>query len=241
MDLYDKADNLLLYVTFDYDNGGKLLKRDIFAPDGYFIRSVVIERDGAGRPVKEISRNFNDQEIAHSLYAYAGGQVSYSLFDDVRTLFGAGYASGKASSVPISSQDNLSVSKINYQYANDLLDRITVLDKQGVMSHYLEAIYPTSARMGSHRTMVKAPAVQFIAQKGISVNFALEKASLVQICLHDIAGRKIAEMVHERFVQGDHAWTGSFSDLGLGPAAGVYFINVSIGDYDRAYSMRIVR
>jgi hypothetical protein len=205
IDIYDKSDNHLLFVTFDYDSAGKNTGRSVFASDSTFLRSTKFQTSGAG--VKETSFDLEDNLVfSTTINAPTGGKTSFSTVDQ----FGLDQYGGAMSyTVPSPnnydvSQSNGTVCKEQYQFGTDgTLLRINVLDKNGSLIYYALPNRTTGTIARPHGSTAQFSLIT--ANRGrIKIRLGMMNPGRVCGELYTPAGRRAAGLVDGIFDRGNH-------------------------------------
>jgi len=93
LDLYDNFGNLLMFVTFEYNESGVNTKRTVFMADSTFIREVRINYDANSQRANEVSYNFNKDTSFVTAYQRNGSVTSFSIVDQFRMDYIGGMVS----------------------------------------------------------------------------------------------------------------------------------------------------
>lgn len=230
IDIYDKSDNPLLFVTFAYDSSGANIGRSVFASDSTFLRSTTFQTTGT--TVKETSKDFDDNLVfTTTINTVAGGASSFSTVDQ----FGLDQFGGSMS-YSLASANNYSFSQNSgptyqeqYLYAGDgTLNRINILDAGGSLMYY--ALVSVTAGVAARPRAMTGQISLITANRGhIKVRLALVHSGTVSVELFTLAGRRVAVLVNKVFSEGNHAFEVSAlgtNDNQLGN--GAYIIRMTI-------------
>jgi hypothetical protein len=230
IDIYDKSDNHLLFVTFDYDSTGANTGRSVFASDSTFLRSTTFQPSGTA--VKENSIDFNGSLVFSTTRSPStGGNASFSTIDQFgMDQFGGPMSFSLASSnnYTVTQNGQLSCTE-QYQIAADgTLNRITILDKTGSLMYYAIAS-PVTAISVSPSEMPKQP-VLAIGNRGIiKARFNLVRSSHVCLEIYTCAGRKAAGLIDKIVSGGSHELDASVPGPGgKGLGNGAYIVRLTI-------------
>jgi hypothetical protein len=206
IDIYDKSDNHLLFVTFAYNAGDTNIGRSVFASDSTFLRSTKFQTSGTG--VKETSVDFDDNLVfSTTISAATGGKTSFSTVDQ----FGLDQYGGAMSyTIPSPnnydlSQSNGTVCKEQYQFGADgTLLRINVLDKNGTLIYYA---LPNRTTGSIARLPGSAAQLFLITANRGRIKIRLGMMNPGRVCgeLYTPAGRRAAGLVDGIFDRGNHA------------------------------------
>jgi hypothetical protein len=230
IDIYDKSDNPLLFVTFDYDSTGANTGRSVFASDSTFLRSATFQTTGTS--VKESSIDFNGSLVFSTTRSPStGGNGSFSTIDQFgMDQFGGAmsYSLASANNYTVTQNGQLSCSE-QYQLAADgTLSRINILDKTGSLMYYAIAS-PATSVSAPPREMIMQP-VLTIGNRGIiRARFGLIRSSHVCLEIYTLAGRKAAGLIDKIFGSGSHALSVSVPGPGArGLGNGAYVVRLTI-------------
>ena len=90
VDIFDRAGNSLLFVEFEYDAEGKNTGRSVYASDSTFLRRTAFVNDNAGKRIREVSFDFNNDTIGRTEFSTIGNKPGISVFDQFKLdQFGA--------------------------------------------------------------------------------------------------------------------------------------------------------
>ncbi len=237
LDIYDNADNHLMFVMFEYENE-KNVSRTVYMSDSTFVRKVLIIYDLQGNRASEISINFNNDTSFVSDYQYRGDTASFSIKD----YFGIDQMGGR---VRYKTNDDLHFSfsyqdpfkpgssviyTIDYEKNNDNdFTKVSVSDNIHGLSHYGLFSYGGTRTAVSFSTKAPQAVVHVRSAKAIEMLLNLEKAAQVRCGLLSLSGRRIGTLFDNHLAAGRH-----FKSLrvgqGLAPnlAEGVYLFFVAI-------------
>lgn len=228
--LYDSQDNLLLTADFNFDNSGKLTSREVMAPDGYFLRSSSLKRDGAGRITQEQWLNYNGQQIAEGAYSYGDSKVTYSLIDDGRPRAEASYPAGAdRAKCALSNTGGMSVASVDYLRDTDGTPiRVELRDAAGKVLYYARLssnpISGVTGRGAVHRSRIR------LWDRGhgvVSARFTIDKSTDISLQSFNSAGRIVARHATDRYPAGTHTLTAGAAG---GGAPGLYLVVLRVGD-----------
>jgi hypothetical protein len=220
IDVYDKADNNLLFVTFDYNTSGECTGRSVFASDSTFMRSIAIQPGGASAATKEKSIDFAGNPLfTTTINPPSGGKTSFSTTDQFGlSQFGSplSYSETAANTFDVT-QSNNTICKEQYEFdAGGELTRITVLDKSGAAAWYALVTHEITAVRPLSPVAAIRP-VRLTTDRGkIRLRFELSAAGFVRAEIFTPAGRKVLSMVHKKLPAGSHRISSDGSILGNG-------------------------
>ena len=140
---FDRHDNMLFYVTYDYNQQNELVSRSLYDLNGYFLRKITSERDGSGNIMREDYRNFDDQKITYTKYSYDGSTTTMSIFDNYTqnpfspTVASYAPAGGADGAFDFLNADGAKTHRLQYHRDGEgKVTRIDVLDAGGTKTHY---------------------------------------------------------------------------------------------------------
>jgi hypothetical protein len=235
LDLFDAANNPLMYVTFGYDETGRNISRSVFMSDETFIRDVMINYDTQGRRANEVSYNFNGDTSFVLRHTYTetgatfsivdqfkldhvGGNVLYSTVDSPN--FGLIYESG-----------NQAASMAYIKDADGNLDRVEIAAPNGDTYYGLFTNAPAVGVSQSALTKDLSPQAAIVPRGAsqIDVRFNLRSAGEVNCELLTLSGRRAVTLYSGRMKQGRHTRTFRFNSGSLRRIAnGVYLFKISV-------------
>ncbi len=239
LDLYDAANNHLMYAIFHYDGTGRNNGRSVFMADSTFVRRAVIKYDEQGRRQYEISYNFNDDEVYTINYQHGAGVTSFGITDYFDMDFVGGmvtYTSGAADQVKydLFYQDQTTATSMTYEKdGQGNLTKVTVTDPTDPTSSYVGVF--THGEVG-----VSQPEVRSAAAKGsqavvrarggsvIEVSFELPGAGDVRCELMSLSGRRAGVLFSGKLAQGPHTRSFRLDGGAAAVASGVYLLDVSV-------------
>jgi hypothetical protein len=140
LDLYDGADNHLMFVTFEYD-GQKNISRTVYMSDSTFVRKIMVERDEQGKSTREVSLNFNDDTSLTTNFHYSGDATFFSIADQFK-VDQVGDTVSCLAGDPLHfslsyKRTNTPAASIGYEKNNDgALTKVTISDNTGGPSYY---------------------------------------------------------------------------------------------------------
>ena len=230
IDIYDRSDNALLFVTFAYDSTGTNIGRSVFASDSTFLRSTTFAPSGSS--VKETSVDFNAITVlTTTINAVSGGTSSFSTVDQ----FGLDQFGGAMSYTPAATSNyNLSQSggpSYKEQYvlnADGTLAKINILDATGSLLYYAVPSAVTLVTALPHAMTGRVSSIT--ANRGrLKVRLSLVHPGLVCVELFTPAGRRLGMPVNKTFGSGIHAFeVNAFGPSGIQLGNGAYVVRLTI-------------
>jgi len=228
MDVFDAADNHLLFVTFNYDEAGVCIGRDVFASDSTFLRSVAIKSGGTTAATKETSIDYEGNPLfVSTINPPSGGATSFSTVDQ----FGMsqyGTALSYTESTPnmfTVTQSSALLCKEQYEYnSNNELSKISVSDKSGASAWYATITYQSVA-VTHDKLRKNTGSVHLTSHRGrILINLDLLNAGFVRAELITPAGRRARVLLDKQIASGSHSFTSEDALLGNG----TYIVKVTL-------------
>ena len=232
IDLYDNADNHLLFVTFDYDAGGKNTGRSVFASDSTFLRHTSFQTNTAGDIDKETSLDFDSNTAYYTTLSASAGKTTFSVFDQfgLDQLGGSvSYSAANQTSFDLSQNSTL-LNRITYDTASDgSLNRINVLDKTGSLLYYAVVTNATGVIQGAVAHVPVRPGITLTNSGQCLVVFEVLKRSMVSLEMFTVSGRNVGRLFRRQFAAGTYSFRAQ-PDAGNAtrPAAGIYLLRLSI-------------
>jgi len=218
LDIYDKSDNQLLFVTFDYNSSGKNISRSVFASDSTFLRTTTFVPTGAGS--SENSVDFLDNPVfTTSVSLPVANKTQFSTVDRFGlTQFGTALShQGTSPNTFAVSQNGTSVCTEQYEFgADSQLNRITVLDKTGSLAWYALVTHQASGviYLPELKTL---RSVRITADRGvIRIQMDLAKPGEVRAELYTISGRKAFVLADKKYGAGRQVIAATPANLGEG-------------------------
>lgn len=231
LDMYDRADNHLLFVTFDYDGTGKCTGRSVFTSDSTFLRSTTFQVDGAGVVVKENSVDFKNDPLITTALSAQSGKTGFSVTDQ----FGFNQLGGPMS-WSLSGQNTFEITqgmaviyRVQYQYdAAGALARINVADQTGSQAFYAVV----NANLASmDRSPARAERLLFRGGHDgrVQASFTLAKSGRIVVEMYTPSGRRVAIVADRMYEAGTHAFTvNPFRADGMCFGDGAYILRMSV-------------
>lgn len=208
--LHDTDDNALLRATLQY-SGGVVTQRDVYAPDGYFMRTVAVRNGAGSQPAKDSSLNFDGRLVAYGTYSYSGGKVTYQLVDDGRPEMAVTYdaALGQAEYV-LSNTGGLDAARVSYTYGGDGTPiSASILDAAGTVL-YRADFSSTGVDRPLELGLSRATGSLQIAAAGeYLATFTLARSGPVSIRAFDLSGRAVAQLFRQRLPAGSYSVLGT--------------------------------
>ena len=241
MDIFDAADNRLMFVTFEYNGSGECIRRDVFAGDSTFLRSTTVTPQSATEGGKETSVDYEgNTQFVTTIDPPSDGATSFSTVDQFGlSQYGSPLQYQESASNTFTvTQDNTTLCTQQYEYDdNDELTRITVNDKSGNLSWYAQ-ISRKDVSVQRQRTLPVSNRVDITANRGtLRLSFGLSAGGTVGCELISPAGRKVLDLLHRRFTAGNHRFV--VSDVAV--SNGMYIMRMTVDGMPAATRMVVVQ
>ncbi|HEX2959799.1 MAG TPA: hypothetical protein VHO70_23385, partial [Chitinispirillaceae bacterium] len=228
LDIFDAADNRLLFVTFEYNGTGVCTGRSVFAGDSTFMYKTSIQADGSGGTTKENSVDYLENPIYTATIKNSGTSAEFSTVDQFGlSQFGSALSHTQSETNLFSiNQGAQVVCKEKYEYdSTGSLSKIIILGKDNETLWYA---IPGNQNVGITKTgMVKAyNSLGVNASRGV-IKFRCVMAAerLVTAELITPSGRRVAYLVNKKLPPGSYSFTTQHAGL---TASGTYIVKVSM-------------
>lgn len=244
IDLFDKSDNHLLFVTFDYDSSGKNTGRSIFASDSTFLRHTSFQTNAAGDIVRETSLDFDSNTAYYTTLSASAGKTTFSVFDQfgLDQLGGAVSYSATGQTAFDLSQNSAVLNRIAYDTAADGgVTRINVLDKTGSLLYYAAVASASAVVQGAAAHVPMRPGITLTNSGQCLVVFEVLKPSTVSLEMFTVSGRNAGRLFCRQFAAGTYSLRAR-PDAGVAirPATGIYLFRLSINGATAAVTRGMV-
>lgn len=242
VDIFDRAGNSLLFVEFEYDAEGKNTGRSVYASDSTFLRRTAFVNDNAGKRIREVSFDFNNDTIGRTDFSTIGNKPGISVFDQFNLdQFGApvSYTASGEHSFDIYHNGSV-VYKMKYVYdTGGDLSRIEVLSPQNELLYYASVSTPSSSVKGYTGGATVVPKITFSANHfHLSADF--NSVTDVKLCIYDLSGRLVSVPFSKRLKPGLFKGQFSIDEPGRRLPGGVYIARLYINDKASASTHRFI-
>jgi hypothetical protein len=229
IEIFDAADNQLLFVTFDYNDKGICIKRNVFASDSTFMYSTTPQPKSATGPTKEVSLDFNNNPLyTTTVNAPSNGTTAFSTVDQFGlSQYGAplGYTEGTPNTFNVT-QSGARLCSQQYEYNPDgQLSRITIFDKNGNKAWYASVSTPGVAVRKLAKPLPLHLLRVNVNQGVVRLQCSMAAEQFISAELLTPHGRKVLSLVHKNIPKGNHNFT---TPTGSFLASGVYIVRVTI-------------
>jgi hypothetical protein len=217
MDLFDAADNRLLFVTFEYDSTGNNIGRTVYASDSTFLRSLRLTKDAGGNVTAENSTDYESNPLFTTRISPQSGRTDFTVSDQFNMdMLGApmSYTKSAAGEYAIS-QGGATLYKQKYAYAADgSLTRIDYTDPSGSLLYYATVSQKTGLIAGNARGLPLrlAPVFRAIPGGNLLVSFTLAAPSDVSVEFFTPSGRLAAKAVGRSLAAGRRTLAVGYND-----------------------------
>lgn len=246
IDIFDRADNHLLFVTFDYDSAGNKTGRTVYASDSTFLRSTTLAFDGTGKIVRETSVNFTGDTVFSTTRSYQGNSSTFSVYDQ----FGLDQL-GSPMSLNESSPGTFSVSQsgssagykeVHVFNGDNMLTRINLCDQSNTVIYYAIVTNATSIASDFYRKIRNSASVVFGKSNRLLLRLFLGRKANVSIAVYDLTGRKVSVPVNKNYKSGRIKAAVPVSTAGGKPlASGAYVIRILVDNMNCFTAVRILQ
>jgi hypothetical protein len=243
IDLFDKDDNLLLFVNVQYDSAGRNIGRTVYTADSTYLRSTAFENDAQGNRTAEKSYNFDGDLVLSTTFTPQSGLTLFQTFDQFGlSQYGSpvGY-SAPANNVYSLFQNSALINKMNYEYATDgSLTKVSVLDNANNVTYY--AIFsPRQSGVANGMLPVQLKPFLTMSAGGVCrLSVDMPKTSRVNIDLYTLSG-KISRSKASKLGPGHQTVAFDVSANGERLAPGLYVFTVCVDGKSVLREMRIIR
>jgi hypothetical protein len=208
LDVYDKTDNKLMFVTFQYDAAGKNTGRDVFFADSTFLRHTSLQFNAQNQVIKESSINFDSILVFYTNISSSGTSSTFSVFDQFNLdQFGGAMSSSTSDQVTYTiSQGGAAINKIKYTLTSGSVQRIDVCDNAGAILYYaLAGSTPIHMDPDRQFVAVQRPSVTALGRGYFKVFCNLLQPANLTLELFNISGRRAAVVMNKQFGPGAHS------------------------------------
>ncbi len=230
--IYDRADNLLYYLTYDYGTDSVLIGQSLYDRTGYFLKSIKVDASN-----KRSFRDDNGDLYHYSLSRKEGARNYFDLYDrfnkplEQRVYQGYSDQGATAGLVEFFNLSGGLTHKMEYVYNGSRIDRINVLGNTGVMSHHVDVHYiggPIRVEEGDASHLGDGLLAMQAGFNGISASFVLKSVGRVRIDAYDIRGRHAGVLIDRVFPAGPSRLFFNTSGLAFLRSAGVYLVRMDL-------------
>ncbi len=140
--IYDRADNLLYFLTYDYGTDSILIGQSLYDRTGYFLKAVTIDSTG-----RQSFRDDNGDLYHYSLSHRDSTRSYFDIFDhfnkplEQRVYQGFYSVGATAGIVEFFNLSGGLTHQMRYIFDGSRIERINVLDNAGVLSNHVDVHY----------------------------------------------------------------------------------------------------
>ena len=138
--LYDAQDNNLMYIEYEYDQGGANTGYTVYFSDGTFTRHVVIGRNASGVRETETGYSFNDDTAYTTKYAVSGNTTTMTVLDQFKVdQFHGPYTYTKTDALKYHFSQKNSTYEYDMEYVydgNGAMTKVNLYDKDHNLIYY---------------------------------------------------------------------------------------------------------
>lgn len=227
MDVYDAADNQLLYVTFEYSGSGTCTGRSVYTSDSTFLYHTTFT--GSGAVIKENSVDYlNNPIYVTTINTTASGSKDFTSVDQFGlSQFGAPLSSAQSEPNTYNVTQNstlLCTQKYEYDSTGEL-SKILMFDKNSENLWYAQIVHQgvgvVKNRVGRAFNTLRVSATR----GAIKVHCGMVVEGLVSAELITPLGRRVMSLVNKKLPAGEHRFALQQANL---PASGTYIARVTI-------------
>ena len=230
IDIFDSAENPLLFVTLEYDSAGNNIGRTVYTSDSTFLRSTSFTKDQSGNITAENSIDYEENPLFTTSISQQTGKTNFTINDQFKMDFlGApmSYARSSAGEYTIS-QSGSTLYMQKYEYDSDgTLNRINYTDPSGKLLYYATVKQQTGIINSSIHG--KNPQLVPVFHAGLDgkllVTFSLAKPSIVTIEIFNSTGRLASKTLKKSVAAGRQTLTMKCNDQ---LSAGTYISRISV-------------
>ena len=233
IDVFDKADNKLLFVTFQYAAAkDSIISRDVFTADSTFLRHTSFQLNAQNQIIKESSINFDSNLVFYTNINSSGTSSTFSVFDQFNVdQFGGAMSASASDQVSYDiSQGGTVINKIKYTLVNGSVQRIDISDNTGAMLYYALP-FSTQPKVicPDQQIFARRPAVAALGRGHFKITCDLAQSSNLILDLFNISGRRAAVVLNKRYAAGAHSILADAGSTQLKTIGnGAYIVRLSI-------------
>jgi hypothetical protein len=228
MDIFDTADNHLLFVTFAYNGSGECTGRSVFTSDSTFLRSSSFTPRSATAGGKDVYVDYNENTVfTTTIQPSADGETSFSTVDLFgQTQYGSPlkYRESDSENYDVS-QDKTKLCSQEYVYNDDKeLTRINVSDKNEKSAWYALVSHEDVSVRHKRIPLLNRPVQVSVNRRAMRLRFGLTTGGIVGCELFSPAGRKVLTILKKRLGAGSQTFI--VKDLQI--SAGAYIMKMTV-------------
>ncbi len=241
MDIYDAADNHLLFVTFAYNGSGECTGRSVFTSDSTFLRGATFAPKSETSAGKDEYVDYDGNTVfTTTIQPPSDGKTSFSTVDQFGlSQYGTPltYRESDPGTFTVS-QDNAMLCRQEYIYDDDKeLTRINVADNGGKPAWYALITHEDVAVQQNKVLPLNRPMQVSVNGHTMRLGFGLTTGGVVGCELISPAGRKVLSVMRKRLGAGGHQFF--FKDMPV--SAGAYIIKMTVNGKPSANRMVVVQ
>jgi hypothetical protein len=226
LDIYDAADNHLLFVTFEYNGSGACTGRSVFTSDSTFMYKTTIQAEASGS--KENSVDYLENPIYKTTIKNTGtGSAEFSTVDQFGlSQFGSALTHTQSETNLFSiNQGATTICKEKYEYdSTGNLSKIIILGKNNETLYYAQI--RSTVGIKSVASVKAFNALKINTSRGV-IKFQCMMAAerVVTAELITPSGKRVSYLVNKKLTPGSYIFTtGSQGHI----ASGTYIVKVSM-------------
>ena len=236
IDLYDSQDNHLLYTLIEKSATG--MRREVYAPDGYFLREVVSSSSESG-DISNVFFNYDERQMGSSILQTEGSSNRYVLEDDSRPVLSASWAQldEKTTAVSINGEDDLNVTSMEYKRdAEGRVEKIEVYGKDHVLLSYGVVAYPNTAMKHVQKVAERFTCILRRSARRYLLHAVIPQACILHVAAYNCAGKKLA-VFHDAVVQKGLLTVDLEGQNVVSKFNGLVLLRITAGSNEKVYSI----
>jgi YD repeat-containing protein len=237
--LYNVHDNLLLQVTFEYDQQGNNISRTVYDRVGFLIRRTALE-PVEGRIVRADYLDDNGDLKTRAAYDYSGTTKTVSISSEFNLpLFQTSYDTS-----PTDNYTLPGVGSMAYEYdSNNHISRINVSDQTGNPTNYALVEYgiPSGLKQPPAQPAAIITSIRRLNPAKVQFIISLEKARSVRADLYSLKGNLVKILADQRLEQGEHALVFDIGSDKSIRSKGMYILKFGLGDKQNTFKMKLIK
>lgn len=228
LDIYDAADNHLLFVTFEYNGAGACTGRSVFASDSTFLYKTTIPAETSGGTIEENSVDYLENKIYTTKINNTGtGSAEFSTIDQFElSQFGSAltYTQSETNLFSIN-QGGSTVCKEKYEYdSTGNLSKVIILGKNNETLYYAQVAQVVEVK----RVATVKPFNLFTINTNrgaIKIQCVMAAEKFVTAELITPSGRRVSYLVNKKLTPGSYTFTTAHQGH---TASGTYIVKVAM-------------
>lgn len=243
---FDCNDNALFVMTYAYQ-GDRVIQRNLYDADGAFLRSTVIQYNGAGKRIRETYLDYKGDTCSSSIYSYSSDVAAGFDYNDYYNyqpkVYSGNYARSSEGHYDFTRASGTASHSMDYEYDDQgHVTRVNVFDSAGVLTHYVKVVSPDIIRVEEGVNHANPQhLIESIGPEGFNLRLSIGHPTRVGAVLYDIRGRVVAVPMHRVVAEGNYKMRIQFKDTFRLRNSGVYLLKVSTGSNQEIRKLVVVR